>query len=291
MDVKLVRTCVKVAKAWVEFGQTGQIPELVEGDYQEIFLYGKWPKKREKYEPKVKEVLKEFVALSLFRELSDAAQLAAPWASPYNASVSYEAWLFPRLHVAYTLGHVTHRRVNKYYQDVSVCFTNRGIITKRLTDTCIDLIKLSVDKSQLDSLAEAFGLAYDGPSDFCKPICQLRDGQWWVDLTKWCELALSRLNLMIEHLPNPDSIPCQQAIRWLVEMYDQEPDKPYSPIMTLDQATMADHIATCQGDCYDYRDCVNTVIRYNVIRKYSDPEGDNDQLIETARQQLAASPV
>lgn len=286
-EIAVIRHLLEVKKAWEEYQTNGEVPKLVYLAYEHIFdsFYSK-----KDYEPNP-TLKKEMISLSLIDYLFKPLIEKDSYGHRYKKIWS---WFFVRVVINYQKGHTTWVSANRALRQIQEVIPYKEKI-KRVIDRLLERLSEIKEDSDLITKEKLISPLADllkseeQPQALIQKIERIfKKENWLIEIYKTAREAEKRLEAILLNLPNPKEIPCEEARRRIIEIYESDLQVPFTSIQTLKDGAVLDHIEEClQYSCQILRRCVSTVFSYKVVRKWSDqPESYTREAIEEIKKQL-----
>lgn len=290
-ELAVVKNCVSAREAWTSFSESGEIPQLCQHDYEEIFDS---VRTKQEYEPYA-ELKKEMCALSLTDHLLNPILER----DAYRHRLRIESHSFVRAVISYREGHATWSNAYRVLEPIVLLFTAENWekipeAVNRLVERLRELENTPRDQETeellLRPLREIFHVESAPVQGLMAVVTLLINDTWRNELEETVKSAIERLENILKSLPNPKDILCVDAVRRVVEIFESDPGNPTTSIQTLEDATFLEHIDKCYGPCKILRHCTMAGgLDYAIVRKWSDrPDSYVKEAIQRAKEYLAS---
>lgn len=280
-ELTLVAKLCEAKKEWKKFRDSSwkDIPKYTHRDYEEIYD-DIWT--REKYGEPDETLLKEIVALTLVECFSEDFR----WGEG-------RIFAFARVSLAYQKNLIRWFAVNETYRYIKNIFdarTRATAIINRLVERLSELPRNTYLSSQtFKKLIRPFAKILNMPHPSAKEIMQAVVKIQTVELLKLNEAAdaaLRRMEIMLENLPNPDAVSCEQAMQRVIEMYERNLTE--QDLNIPEDGAILDHILSCAEKCIILSPFVYEKILGKIEPALPKRTNDCKKAIEQARKLLVA---
>lgn len=279
-ELSLVVKLINAKKEWERFQESSwqKIPGCAQRDYNVVYN-DMWT--REKYGELGKTLLKEMIALALVECFSEDFR----WGEG-------KIFVFARVSLAYRKNLTRWFVVNETYRYIKNVFDARTRATamiNRLVERLSELPRNAYLGNQtFRKLIQPFAKmlnVYPSAKEIMQAVVKIQT----VELLKLNEAAdavLRRMEMMLENLPNPDAVPCEQAMRRVIEIYERNLTE--QDINIPEDGAILDHILSCAEKCIILSPFVGEYILGKIEPVLPKRTNDCKKAIEQARKLLVA---
>lgn len=299
-EINVIKVVKEVSDAWglAMDGNFKEIPQIVWEHYGQIPRFHQEPDKYIlplKNEPDYM-VRKEAVNLSLvsylYRPIIDPAfQYKGSW----GIRTWYFVWLCQKNNYLCTwaktkefLDDMKKVIAKEYQQELMKTHAHlkerlNGISNKEETETKTVLLKPLSSILQVDA----------SPQKLKEEIDKVFGDATFIEIPHSANCAKERVEKILEGLPDPKKVPCEEAIKRIIEIYESIPEKDgFINIKTVEDATILDHMKVCDNDeCNKLAYCVEIDWWYRVCKNgwcgsFERHEHKAKKIIDSAKKSL-----
>ena len=280
-ELALVAKLCEARKEWRKFQESSwkDIPKCAQRDYENIYD-DMWT--REKYGELDEALLKEIAALALVK---------------YTDEVFFDAnepfiYAFARSVLAYRKNLIRWKMLNETLRNLKYSLSVRSKIseiTLRLLERLSELPENAccnheIKEKLLRPIAKIMFEAHPQSPPTITKIMQRVAQMRRLEFNKIAHDALRRMEMMLERLPNPNSISCETAMRRVIKMHE-------SNLTDLDvdipkDGAALDHIISCGKKCAVLFPYVHDKNFGRIQPKLPDNTEDCKKAIERAKELL-----